>query len=285
MYNFGNNQIDKYPRQMKELADIARELKLEVEWVDKWSGGLMRINGRYFGYGLFPKYPLNSAVSRQLVKDKVYAYILMEEAGIKVPYGNYFFRDDENYKKQVEGKGIDEAFGYTQKIGYPVFVKPNRGALGRNCTKVENEEQLKDGLKKIFADDYIAIIQEVLEGREYRIMFLDGEIILCYEKSKPFIIENGKKIYSSDVANLSSGGVLIKEINEFDNNLKVFIKKIADLFGLRYGGIDIMGDDLQNINSLKVLEVNADPGLESFLELNREKGREVMRALLQASLK
>jgi len=305
---------------MKELADLAREMGYEVEWVDKWSGGLLKINGKYFGYGLIPKFPLNNAMSRQLAKDKVYSYILMEKNGIEVPEGNYFFRPDERYSAQVEGKGIDEAKKYAEELDYPIFIKPNRGALGKNCMKVENIKELQDGLNQIWKNDYIALVQKNLIGKEYRVMFLDGEILLLYEKSKPFVegdgvlticqlinnisgspiservasdsrmtvrekvLEKGERCYLSDVANLSGGGVVVGVVDEYGDELKDLVKKIADILGLVYGGIDFIGDDINNIDGLKVLEVNADPGLEGFIKYNKERGRGVLKRLLEASL-
>jgi glutathione synthase/RimK-type ligase-like ATP-grasp enzyme len=322
MYSIKAEQFERFPKQMMELAKMAEELGYEVKWVDKWSGGLLEINGRYFGYGLIPKFPLNSGISRQLAKDKVYAYMLMENNGIRVPEGDYFFRFDETYLKQTQGKGIAEAKDFAQKLGYPVFVKPNRGALGRDCKLVINEEELGIGLEKIWTSDFMAIIQRVLFGREYRVMFLDGEVILVYEKSKLYvegdgvtnlkfhppirrtnlkqnakmqesrnkkqdekrILKKGERYYLTDVANLSGGGVVVGVVNEYSDELKNLVRKISEIFGLRYGGIDFIGGDINYVDELTVLEVNADPGLEGFIDYDREKGVEVLRKLLGASL-
>ncbi len=310
MYLIEKEQFERFPVQMVELAKMAEEMGYEVSWVDKWSGGLMEINGRFFGYGLIPKFPLNSGISRQLVRDKVYGYMLMEKNGIKVPEGDYFFRYDEKYLKQTEGKGVQEAIEFASRLNYPVFVKPNRGALGRDCKLVINVEELKDGLEKIWTSDFMAIIQRVLNGREYRVMFLDGEVILAYEKSKLYvegdgitnlkqkakkqesrikkqdeekILKKGERYYLTDVANLSGGGVVVGVVDDYSDGLKNLVKKISDVFDLRYGGIDFIGGDVNNVDELTVFEVNADPGLEGFLEFDRERGMGVLQKLLKAS--
>jgi len=283
MYRKKELQSECFPESMKLLVEIAKEAGHEAEWIDRWSGGLVRINGKYFGSGFFPKYQLNSATSRQLVKDKTYAYMLLEEAKIKVPNGDYFFRFDQKYIGQIQGKGMDEARQWANDHGYPVFVKPNQGALGRNCFKVSDEEELLICLEKIFIDDYMVLVQEVLEGKEYRVMFVDSEIVLIYEKSRAYERVNGKKKYVSDVANLSSGGVLVGEIGEWTLELALLVKKIAQIFGLRYGGIDLMGGEINSVDDLTVLEVNSDPGLDHFLAHDLEKGKQIMKKLLQAS--
>ncbi len=284
MYSIEKEQFDRFPLQMTELATLAKEMGRKVDWVDKWSGGLLEIDGSYFGYGLLPKFPLNNATSRQLVRDKVYAYMLMEKNEINVSEGDYFFRPDVRYSVQVEGKGMDKAILYAEKNGYPLFVKPNRGALGKDCMKIENVEELRKGLNQIWENDYIAIVQKYLIGKEYRVMFLDGEILLTYEKSKPFNVIEGEKVLKGDVANLSGGGVVVGVVDEYNDGLKVLVKKISDVFDLRYGGIDLMGDDIENIEEMVVLEVNADPGLEGFIDYDQKKGSEVLRKLLEASL-
>ncbi len=53
------------------------------------------------------------------------------------------------------------------KLGFPMFVKPNNGGSSFGVTKVMKAEQLQPAIEKAFAEDYQIIIEEFIEGREF----------------------------------------------------------------------------------------------------------------------
>lgn len=324
MYRSEEIKFERFPEQMKLLAEVALEMKYQVEWIDTWSGYLLKIEDKFFGYGYFSKFPLNSAESRALCKDKVFSYMVLEKNNILVPEGDYFIRFDEKYSAQVEGKGIEEAIAYADQIGYPVFAKPNRLAQGQLCKMIFNSSQLHEHIAGIFERDHIVLIQKLVGGDEYRVVALDGEIILAYQKTPPYIVGDGKsgieelvyklkkqhltvdvdwqmlkdlgrdkedilkkdeRLRLRDNANLKTGGLIERVVDKYPEWLKNLVKKITVTLGARFFGIDLMVEDWKNGKDAVIIEVNSDPGFDEFLAYDREKTIGLLKKLLIESLK
>jgi D-alanine-D-alanine ligase-like ATP-grasp enzyme len=301
------------------LSEVAKEQGYKVEWVDRWSGYLLRINGKYFGNAIMPKFPLNSATASGLVRDKVFSYLILEEAGIRVPRGDYFFKYNPFYDAVNRGKGEAEALKFAEKLGYPLIAKPNSLSLGRHCRLVTNRRALQTQLQAIWQEDHIALIQQRVTGREWRVVVLDGEIILAYEKEPGTIVgdgrrtvlslmkqqqkkisnlvfdgdylslqgyktgdvlEKGEKLYLAVNANLSTGGHLVQLEKSYPRVLQDFCRQLADLFGLRLYGLDLMAQELRDDQSYTVIEINSDPGFGELAKFNYGQTKEIMRKIL-----
>lgn len=63
-------------------------------------------------------------------------------------------------------------------VGYPCFVKPNRGGSSLGNSKVKKEEGLEAALEKAFEVDDEVLVEELIEGTEIGcgVLRLDGEI-------------------------------------------------------------------------------------------------------------
>ncbi|MBU0648124.1 hypothetical protein KJ855_03000 [Patescibacteria group bacterium] len=319
MYKYHQERYENFPLQMKLLSEVAENMGWKVEWIDRWAGYLMRIDNKYFGYGKVPRFPLNKAISRALCKDKTYSYVLLEEEGIGVPEGDYFVKFDERYRGFSEGKGVEEAKVFARHLGYPVFVKPNSMSRGKLCRQIYNEDDLVRHLLDIFQEDHIALVQRVVRKREYRVVVLDDQILLCYEKTPPLVVGDGirtlgeligeikktSKVKISpdwemlsslgfdksnvlkdkevlllrDNANLNSGGWVLEVVNNYPDSLLDFVKKVGRILDLRFFGIDMMTDDLHKGEYI-VLEVNGDPGFEAFMRYDELRTREVFEKIL-----
>lgn len=323
---YTSNRINKsvFPKQMKLLAEVAEGLGYKTEWIDRWAGYLLRIRGKLFGYGYFPRFPLNSAEARALCKDKALAYMILEKKGYCVPEGDYFIKYDERYLDNCRGKSEKEAIAYAGRIGFPVFVKPNRMAMGVNCKLIADKKDLKKQIAEIFAEDYIVLIQKFLSGREYRVVWLDEEVILAYEKKLPEIIgdrrntveklaedlagknsklqvdwdladrkgfgkksilKKGAKLLLRDNANLSTGGMIGDVLKKAPGDLEKYVKRLAKDLDLRLGGLDLMVDDINDAGTYTIIEVNADPGFDQFMNFDRQKTLEVLEKILKRCFK
>jgi len=53
------------------------------------------------------------------------------------------------------------------KLGLPIFVKPNNGGSSFGVTKVKEASQLSLAITKAFVEDYEVILEEFIEGREF----------------------------------------------------------------------------------------------------------------------
>ncbi len=307
-----------FPQHTLFLAELAKKEGYEVEWIDRWTGYLLKIDDQLFGYGHFPKFPLNSAAARALCKDKVFSYQLLEKNGLVVPEGDYFIKYDERYIDNSRGKGKNEAIEYAKKLGFSVFVKPNRMAMGIHCQVVNTAEELEKVIDEVFLDDHIVVVQKIVKKPEYRLVVLDGEIILGYRKLMPTvtgdglatvdvlvkrlkkdvpklvidwdwlkkngwkksdIVPAGEEILLRDNANLSTGGVISKVLEKIPDDLKKYVAKITKLFKVRLAGIDLMADDLADSRTFTVIEINADPGFEAYMQYDEKRVKEIYKKI------
>ncbi len=68
--------------------------------------------------------------------------------------------------KLTKGELIDVP-GITQKLGLPVFVKPNAGGSSFGVTKVKTAGELAEAVKKAWEESNEALVEEFIEGTEF----------------------------------------------------------------------------------------------------------------------
>lgn len=89
-------------------------------------------------------------------------------------------------------------------LGYPIIVKDNNGTCGQDVFRVMNFERVMHNAKYLWKKNKtVSICAEENVDDEYRLIFYDGELLLCYKKIAPYVIGDG----------ISTMGELIKEKN------------------------------------------------------------------------
>ena len=80
--------------------------------------------------------------------------------------------------KLTKGELIDVP-GITQKLGLPVFVKPNAGGSSFGVTKVKTAGELAEAVKKAWEESNEALVEEFIEGTEFTcgLVKLKGELL------------------------------------------------------------------------------------------------------------
>lgn len=203
---------------------------------------------RVLGY----KFSLNDSVASSIAQDKVASYELLKYYNIlAVPH--YLIRtkaSESDWKKFPWQDGM--------------VVKPLSGTSGHGVAKVnarDAEEWMKKwGIEAWAASPFVEI------KREVRLIFLDDEMLLAYEKQPVEI--HGLKFF-----NLGKGAVAVDvEVGAPEVELA---KRAKDSLGLRLAAVDII--ELVN-GSRQVLEVNDGIMMENFARQsmgNREKTERV----------
>lgn len=120
--------------------------------------------------------PLNTAASARLATDKYHAMILLERAGVRVP------KTVRCAASPRDLGGLDVGKELADRLGYPVIVKANASSGGRGVHVVDDRGRLGNALREVWAIDPIALVQERIEGRDYRLDFLDGAFLLGFER-------------------------------------------------------------------------------------------------------
>ena len=143
-----------------------------------------------------------------------------------------------------------------KKIGnYPVILKTVGGSQGAGVSIVESQRGLRSIIEMMIKDETSAplIIQEYISessGRDLRVFFVHEKIVAAMER----IAQKEDEFRS----NFKLGGkVQVVELSRKEKNLAIKATKVS---GLNFAGVDI----LRTKSGPKILEVNANPGLEGI---------------------
>lgn len=175
---------------LKKLAPrIGARVFLEPEW--GVVGQIVFKSGAksYFRYNSIDLNPLGAT---EISKDKDYANFFLKSQGYCVVPGSRAFFSDEWSKTIHSKRNIHTAWVYAQKLGLPVIVKPNSGSQGRGVEKVFTKADFYRAVRSIFAYDKVMLVQNVVTGRDYRLVVLDGEVISAYERVPLSVMGDGR---------------------------------------------------------------------------------------------
>lgn len=176
------------------ISQIAPKLglKVNIEPQFRWVGQIITPDGRKF-YFRNTNFDLNSLGAAEMAKDKDYAAYFMRLEGYPVPEGKTFY-SDEWCKIIGSDRDIHAAYGYARGLGFPVIVKPNSKSQGLGVSKVCNRREFYQAMRGVFnrAKDRVALVQEVIEGDDYRIVVLDEEVISAYQRLPLSVVGEGQ---------------------------------------------------------------------------------------------
>lgn len=169
---------------------IGATILLEPEW--EIVGQITFKSGQhsYFRYNTIDLNPMGAS---EIAKDKDYANFYMRQMGYPiVPGSKTFFSDAWGKAIGAPRRNIDAAYRHAKKLGLPVVVKPNSGSQGVGVSVVYNKREFYKAVQTVFKIDRIALVQELVMGRDYRLVVLDKKIISAYERIPLNVVGNGK---------------------------------------------------------------------------------------------
>ncbi len=176
------------------LEKIAPRIGARVLLEPRWGivGQITFKSGRhsYFRYNTLD---LNPVGSSDIARDKDFSNFFMKKMGYQiVPQSKTFF--SKNWGKAIGSKyqNIDAGYKHACKIGFPVIVKPNSGTQGIGVSLVHNKKEFYKAVNSIFKGDKVALVQQPVRGKDYRIVVLDDKVISAYERIPLSIIGDGK---------------------------------------------------------------------------------------------
>ena len=184
---------------MDELSFAAPYLRAAAEkrgWEvvlhpDGGFAGQIRFDGqvRYFVRSTFD---LNPAGAAHVARDKALTKFYLGRMGYPIIEGKTFFSATLDQYLGAH-RGADAARAYAEELGYPVMVKVNTGSSGVGIERATDADELRDALARAFAIEDVVIVEPYKAGlRDYRILVLDDEILLAYERRPFAIIGDGK---------------------------------------------------------------------------------------------
>ncbi len=135
---------------------------------------------------------LNHIASSDIARDKDYSKFFMKKKGYPVAEGKTIFQND--WAKAIKSnRKIPFGIIYAKRLGFPVLVKPNSKTQGIGVSVAWNVRELRSALVTVFKSDRVAIIEQYLPGKDYRVVVLDKEIISAYERTPLSVTGDGKQ--------------------------------------------------------------------------------------------
>ncbi len=135
---------------------------------------------------------INAHGAVEIARDKGYTSFFLKRMGYRTPIEQTFFSDAlcKHLKTKRDARA---ASAYAAKIGYPVIVKPNHLSQGELVVKCWNAQEVAKTAAMILQKDSVMLVQKFIEGRDYRVVVLDGEVISAYERIALSVTGDGTK--------------------------------------------------------------------------------------------
>lgn len=121
-----------------------------------------------------------SCIAADISCDKEMTKALLSTAGIPIPEG-------------FVSESLEEILQYARALGYPVVVKPNNGNQGKGVSvnlKSDDEIIAAFEIAKQYGEEII--VEKFIEGKHYRVLVVNGEVVACAERIAPFVTGDGK---------------------------------------------------------------------------------------------
>lgn len=154
-------------------------------------------------------------------------------------------------------KSVDAIdYNEIEKIGYPVFIKPNSGGSSVATFKVDKKEDVYEAVKKGLEVDDIVIIEGYLPGDEYTSFILNGEIYPTIKISSPNEFFDYESKYATGVKAATEEVVYLEE--SLQNQVNTISSQCWDAFNCKaFVRVDLILSD----GIFYVLELNTLPGM------------------------
>ena len=276
------------------LQELCLEKNVKLTKISKnWINVLEKSNQIH--YIIAHKFDLNNNSTSTILDDKYAFYELMELKNNPIIKHHIIF-------KNYESNYIEELY---EKYNHDLVIKANLGTCGKEVFHETSLANIYKLLDKLLIKNYsLSICPYINIKNEYRVIILDGQILLIYGKIKPVvygdgkksvaellkdfnphffqnknnlpktILKNGEKYEYNWQFNLSQGASIFMDIPE---NLQLKISnlalKVAREINVRFCSIDIIEDACNNIY---LMEANSGVMLDNFASIHPE-GRKIAK--------
>ncbi|MBI3633059.1 MAG: cyanophycin synthetase [Candidatus Vogelbacteria bacterium] len=237
-------EIIKTPLILKSLEQrVGCKIILEPKF--KQAGSIEFENGRKF-YFKNTSIDINNFGSAEVSRDKGYTRYFMNILGYPIPKGEIFF-SDHWCTVNKSNNNIFAAVTYAQQLGFPLIVKPNNKSQGEDVYKVYDARQLFNVLKRLFKKHNIILLEEFIQGNDYRLVVLDNELVMAYQRLPIRLEGNGtntiEELLSLRLEELRANGrhvsLLIND-ERIKERLKYFYKVTNDYVPKQYEEITLL---------------------------------------------
>ena len=254
----------------KCLQQAAEILGLSLVQIDR--AGVVNkvlVNNAWY-YFISSAVPINSDTDARLCADKAYTYDILSSY-ISMPRTQVFLDPyHPKYGYFSPYKSWDEIQkSIVQNFSFPLIIKRNSGSEGDHVYRCLSQNDAEHALSQIFNQkhpeyDHVLLAQEYIAAhKEYRVICLDREVALAYEKNTQ------AAEFTGNLSPLHWPGSKAIKVTD-SSKLQAFQSFLAPIFAqwpVRYVGADVIEDQA---GKLWLIELNARPGYEHFIADNGE---------------
>ena len=200
-------------------------------------------------------------LASSLGMDKVYTKIIFERANI--PQTPYVYIKNENDKYIFVNKNFEEEElkinKITEKLKFPMFIKPSNSGSSVGVKKANNIEELKKAIEYAGHYDRKILVEQGIIGREVECAVLDGNEI---QASTVGEILSAEDFYSFDAKYNKPESKTIIPANIGDEKIKeirnLAIKAFKAIDGKGLSRVDFFIEE--ETNKVYINEINTMPG-------------------------
>src|SRR5690349_16957844 len=121
-----------------------------------------------------------SAIAVEIAQDKDDTKRVLGNIGLPVPKGDV-------------ARSFERALEIVEEVGYPVILKPLDASHGRGISgRIDNEEALKEAWNDAREYGNRIVIEQYSEGRDHRVLVVNGRVVACAERIPARVIGDGK---------------------------------------------------------------------------------------------
>ncbi|WP_304340032.1 D-alanine--D-alanine ligase [Metaclostridioides mangenotii] len=153
-------------------------------------------------------------------------------------------------------KSVDEIdYDFIEKIGYPVFIKPNSGGSSVATFFVKHKDDVENAVKEGLEVDEFVMIEKYIPGGEFTSFVLNGEVFptISIKSDSEFFDYESK--YSLDNGATEEVVYLVEDLQKKLNKISEECWKIFNCKAYVRIDVIIEGDNIY------VLELNTLPGM------------------------
>lgn len=162
-------------------------------------------------------YWLNSSVVRRVFDDKIFSNFILNSEDIKTPNEKLIIREDSVFSNKWNK--INDALVFSDKLWFPLIIKPFEWSHWDWVYKIFNKIQLNDFLEKFNNWDLYdwdkLIIQEFIRWNDCRVLFLNWEILAAYKRTPPEVVWDWNSTIYSIIRSITDDISEIEKIKEF----------------------------------------------------------------------
>lgn len=188
------NELGAFPKWLSAspltlvvIEAFQRGLSIEVHSADNRRGFVVRISDGSISHDFWrPTAPLTEDSAIEICRDKWVTKQLLSEAGVSMPRGFDFSRSDS----------LSDVLAKADLLQYPIVLKPARGVKGEGVvTDIPDEKSLLslvDGVLSSPRGYSQWMVEEQIEGEEYRVLVVDGEPVSATGRRKATVSGDGE---------------------------------------------------------------------------------------------